>query len=718
MRLTRFRVREFKSVYDSNDVAVGDVTCLVGKNGSGKTTLLQALYSINPVNESDSAYDVTDDYPRAAVTEYQRAVESGERKPALIIETTFRLEDELDAIQADFGEGVLPKGRFTLSKGYDNNRYFEIVADESVAGITILEKAGLDSDIELSGDRWSTLEELSSLLSQHVSEVEDNLYQTQSTISTTGHGSETTRAVQDSDILETLDSIKAVRTTIDEISKDGLDAHLYRRYIEGHLPKFLYFDEYYQMRGCENIEALQERLSEGTPRLSDYPLLGLIDLAGIKSLDDLVNPSRTRDLLNKLEGTGNHLTQEIVDYWSQNRSVQLRFDVRSALPGDPEGMRQGTNLWASVFDTRHSVTTDLGRQSRGFVWFFSFLAWYSRLRTSNPNLILLLDEPGLHLHAKGQQDLLHYFDKAFPPGHQVIYTTHLPFMVDADRIDRVRIVQDRSTDASAALPSEASGTQVVEDLLDATEDSLSPVRTALACEMHRDLFTGNNHLIVEGVVDLMYLQTISGILDRLGRGGLRPVWSITPIGGASKIATFVTLLGQDRSQRMAALVHFRGDHIPMINNLFEKGILAKNHVLTFSQFTNKSESDIEDMFDPAFFLGLVNSEYHGELRAQFDTTDLDGSETRVLDHVNAHINAHRLASGSAFDRYRPARYLAENSTALTAKISQLTLARFDKAFRTLNQLLDDSSPPATASAPGTESVQRPVPERSIASVRV
>ena len=715
MRLISFRVREFKSVYDSNDISVGNVTCLVGKNGSGKTTLLQALCSINPVNESDCAYDVTDDYPRSAVTEYQRAVESGERKPALIIETTFRLEDELDAIQADFGDGVLPKGRFTLSKGYDNHRYLEIIADESVAGRTILEKAGLDSDIELSGDRWSTLEELSSLLSQRVSDVEETLYQAQSAIGATGHGSETERAVQDSDIIETLDSIKTVRTTIDEISKDGLDAHLYRHYIEGRLPKFFYFDEYYQMRGCENIEALQERLAEGTPRLSDYPLLGLIDLTGIKNLDDLVNPSRTRDLVNKLEGAGNHLTQELVDYWSQNRSIQLRFDVRSAFPGDPEGMRQGTNLWANVLDTRRSVTTDLGRRSRGFVWFFSFLAWYSRLRTSNPNLILLLDEPGLHLHTKGQQDLLRYFNKAFPPGHQVIYTTHLPFMVDADRIDRVRIVQDRSTDTSTELPSEASGTQVVEDLLDATEDSLSPVRAALAYEMHRDLFTGNNHLIVEGVADLMYLQTISGILDRLGRGGLSPVWNITPIGGASKIATFIALLGQDPSQRMAALVHFRGDHIPLIKNLFEKGLLAKSHVLTFSQFTNKAESDIEDMFDPAFFLGLINSEDQGELPAQIDTTDQDGSETRILDHVNAHITGHGLAT---FDRYRPARYLAENATELTAKISQLTLARFDKAFRTLNQLLEDSSPLATASTPGTERGQRPVPDRTIASIRV
>ena len=38
-------------------------------------------------------------------------------------------------------------------------------------------------------------------------------------------------------------------------------------------------------------------------------------------------------------------------------------------------MRSGTNIWAEVYDALHMVTTELGTRSRGFVWFFSFLAW-------------------------------------------------------------------------------------------------------------------------------------------------------------------------------------------------------------------------------------------------------------------------------------------------------------------------------------------------------
>src|SRR5207237_9220676 len=80
MKLKSVHVREFKSVWDSSSFNVGDVTCLVGKNESGKTALLEALYRLNPLVETDTNFDVTEDYPRLEVEDYLQAVEAKTRR--------------------------------------------------------------------------------------------------------------------------------------------------------------------------------------------------------------------------------------------------------------------------------------------------------------------------------------------------------------------------------------------------------------------------------------------------------------------------------------------------------------------------------------------------------------------------------------------------------------------------------------------------------------
>ena len=97
-------------------------------------------------------------------------------------------------------------------------------------------------------------------------------------------------------------------------------------------------------------------------------------------------------------------------YWSQNAFLEMRFDIRPGLPNDPEGMKTGTNLWCHVYNSRQKVRTLLGNRSRGFIWFFSFLAWYSQHKRKGIPLILLLDEPALFLHGTAQKDLLRYLE--------------------------------------------------------------------------------------------------------------------------------------------------------------------------------------------------------------------------------------------------------------------------------------------------------------------
>jgi hypothetical protein len=108
-------------------------------------------------------------------------------------------------------------------------------------------------------------------------------------------------------------------------------------------------------------------------------------------------------------------------------------------------------------------------------------------------------------------------------------------MVDAQHFDRVRIVEDKSIDSKEPLPPESQGTKVFTEVLEAEEGSLFPLQGALGYDIAQTLFIGPNCLIVEGVSDLLYLQTMSALLGENGREGLSQKWTITPVGGSEKV---------------------------------------------------------------------------------------------------------------------------------------------------------------------------------------
>lgn len=652
MKLTKVRIKEFQSVRDSNEFDTNDITCLVGKNEAGKTSILQALYRLNPIISTDGDFDVTDDYPRVDVEDYQHEVDQGIREPATVVETTFILEDEIEDIQSDFGKKTLKNNEFKLFKGYSNTNTFMINVDEEEGFKHYLKHSTCSKDLKEVLRETINFEDASSKIESFEPKTEDK------------------------PLIKFIKDVKAI----------GFNAYIYNNYIIEYIPKFLYFDSYYQLTGQENIEALQQRISNKKLQHSDYPMLGLLSLARIQ-VAQLLNPDRTQELVNKMEGAGNHLSKKVLKYWSQNMHLQMKFDVRAGRAGDPEGLRKGTNIWARIYDDKRWVTTNLSSRSKGFVWFFSFLSWYSKIKKENQNVILLLDEPGLSLHAKAQSDLLRYFEEELKPFHQLIYTTHSPFMVDSANFGRVRIVQDISIDSDENLPEIEKGTKVINDFSSATDDSLFPLQGALGYEIHQTLFVGPNCLIVEGTSDLLYLQTISGILDRKGKASLSDEWTITPVGGSDKVPTFIALLGSQNNLNIATLIDLQKKDEQRISNLFKKKLLNKKKVLTFADFVAGDEADIEDIFDFEFYVKLLNLEYKKEMSKKIKTPDIKSMHPRAIVKIESYFEENPLKASNKFSHYRPARYFAENVDSLESDLSEECLNRFESIFKKLNGLI-------------------------------
>ena len=484
---------------------------------------------------------------------------------------------------------------------------------------------------------------------------------------------------------EETEAVQKLQPMLQKISEPdaGVSHVAYDHILADRIPKFLYFDAYYQMKGQDSLEALRQRVESGDLEGPDYPLLGLIDLAGL-NLDQIAAPGRTEALLANLEAAENQLTQKVLSYWSQNLHLRMKFDIRPGQPKDPAGMTNGMNIWGRVHDTKHMVSTALGTRSRGFVWFFSFLAWYSQLRKNNENLILLLDEPGLSLHAKAQADLLRYFEEELKPHHQLIYTTHSPFMVDPRHFKRVRIVQDLSIELdSDNLPEDRQGTQVITEVLDATPDSLFPLQGALGYEITQTLFIGPNCLVVEGPSDLRYIQTVSALLQEKGKAGLSADWTITQAGGSGKISAFVALIGAQKDLKVAVLIDYQKNDRQSIEHLYKMKLLEKKGIFTYAQFTEADVADVEDMFDPKFYLKLVNREFGSSVVLD----DLPKEHPRILCRIKHYLENNPLPKDASFNHYRPARYFSDNIDSLADELSEQELDRFQQAFTALNNLL-------------------------------
>jgi hypothetical protein len=690
MKLKKIHVRKFKSIIDSNEFDVSDITCLVGKNEAGKTAILQALYKLNPIVPEHANFDVTEEYPRAHVDEYVLDVDQNRRDPAKVVDAYFVLdEEEIAAIEKEFGSGCLRANghHLQLSKGYSNNLNFTVDYDEpQIVKNLIADVDFASEEVRMQAEQATSIKALQLLLMADSNPHHNG-------VATTEPDSSSLNAAESAHSVEhpaQKPSTGPLLEKLKEYSDKGLHTYIYQTYLQEKTPKFLYFDEFYLMEGQVNLEALRERQANNQLLDSDRPMLGLMELARI-NVDQLDAAANTQHLVSRMEGAGNYLSRRLLEYWSQNQHIQLRFDVRPGRPGDPPGYQSGTNVWANVYDSAHWVTVRIGTRSRGFIWFFSFLAWFFQQQKSGKPMILLLDEPGVFLHASAQRDLLRFIEKELTSHHQVIYTTHSPFMIEPAHLERVRMVCDHGMKDGKPLPKDQEGTKVFSDPILADPDSLSPLQGTLAYQSMRTLANPNT-LAVETVSDMFYILGMTDLLERAGKIGLSEKWTLTPVGGIDKIATFTALVGE---LDLAVLIDYQKKDQQTIENLCKQKLLKQSRVFTFADFTGTPEADIEDMFDPEFYLELVNGEYKNELTKRVFQGDLP-QHPRIVARLEQYFQRNGLKSTLRFNPYRPARYFIEHASELAPRMSVKTQERFEAAFDAVNKLLEPATEKSAA----------------------
>ena len=198
----------------------------------------------------------------------------------------------------------------------------------------------------------------------------------------------------------------------------------------------------------------------------------------------------------------------------------------------------GQVFFTEIEETNKNIgMIPLEEQSKGFQWFFSFdLHFMHDSAGTFEGCVLLLDEPGLHLHPGGQKDLLERLD-AYASKNTLIYTTHLPFLVDLREPMRIKVIQQ--TELGATVSDDLGGIQ--------TDERLT-LQAALGMSANQSYLVSKRNLIVEGVHDYWIITELSNIFEREHRVCLPEDVLITAAGGASEIVPTATfMIGQELS---------------------------------------------------------------------------------------------------------------------------------------------------------------------------
>ncbi len=687
MKLVKFKVTNFRSVVDSGWIEIDRVTALIGVNESGKTNLLLPLWKLNPAREGE--IKPTSDYPKATFNEIQESPGSfafvtaefeARELTARLASLTGLSEKVLEIVQVSRffdGEYSICFPAHTPQRSIDADAATALLttAVAELDPIPPLAKEGSLKDDLLaaikivvkslkSGGAFDAAG-LRQIAAQLLALLPESPAPTSSIVPRfTG-------------LLNDLEVEAKLLELPDPGSVDGV-----LELVIGGLPRFVYYSNYgnldseiYLPHVVDNMKRTNLGAREAAKARTLRVLFSFVRLAPDQILElgrdiqdaekgsetriaEVAENKRKRTIM--LNSAGTDLTKKFKNWWKQG-------DYTFEFQADGNHFR----IWVS--DSRRPEKDELEDRSTGLQWFLSFyLVFLVESEQDHQNAMLLLDEPGLSLHPLAQRDLSAFFEN-LANTNQILYTTHSPFLVDADMLDRARKVyvsEDGSTKASADLRRGSDDPR--------RSGATYAIHSALNMNVAESLLLGCHPVIVEGPSDQHYLATIKTLLIAAGRISPKREIVFPPSHGARNAKVVASILtGRDE---VLPIMLLDGDEtgrkiaLDMKNGLYQE---AKQRILSTDDFASVKNSEIEDLFPPAFLADVVD---RWERRSDTAFSDVVDGQKPIVPQIESWANSQGivLPEGWKVDVAREAKKRALSQG--TAKLDGELLDRWTKLF--------------------------------------
>jgi predicted ATPase len=589
MKLKTAHIQNYRSVRDTGvfDIETAK-TIFVGPNEAGKTAILQALQQINPP-EGVKRFDALRDYPRAKYNDITTGKVDPKKVPVATV--TFTLEEDDVAVLPASMRGITG---YTVTRYIANNASYSLIGAPALPTVGTIRKdavrlaAHVDGRSPVAeGEVVSTAQtdKLNALLKDWRDEF------VMSTGLSVGLKNWVDALVARADDAEDarIDRLLAAFSI-------ATDHNAALKALDERIPIFVLFSNYFRVRPLIHLGHLADRLESNTldDEQYDYGNKCLLQLLGFTARD-LSNLGKAqeppadqpqalqayRDQLDKrkyqLNAASVQLTKEIRSVWKPSatrpEADRLRLDV------------DGQYLKVVVEDEL-GVEIELDQRSEGFQWLVSFfVVFFAEAADKHENAILLLDEPGMSLHALKQREFRETITK-LAAKNQTIYTTHSPFLVGPNELDYVRVVE---------LNDRSIGTKVHTAITSSDPAALLPLQEALGYDLAQSLFAQQRNLVLEGLTDEWYLEGVSALLADAGEVKLNDKIALVTADTAGKVVYFATILHAHNLKVAALLDSDRaGDAAAkqdtLVHKLGQKGILR-----TKDYAPGVAKAEIEDL---------------------------------------------------------------------------------------------------------------------------
>ena len=501
MKLNKFRIQNYKSIVDTGICYLSqDLTIMAGMNESGKSSVLEAIRDFDTDRNIDSdAKRVKEDTGDPLVTLYFRLsntdidIISENLELANDNEETLNLKDYLS--KNDIGLTKDIESNYSIDEQFKNfvrgifaqnyKKFYTSVTNYIKKLKSFEQLANVDfSNINSKGTLWD--------IYQLTTSIDKIINPTKKMSVTDSTGKQIIKEMPiecnieeeiRNSISELLNNIKEARiSTFGEYYLSTFFKNFKDEVIKI-IPRIIFFSSF------EDILEYNVQVSQIQEKQIN---VDLCNIAGIEidKLKTLIDKEEYQRVSNYLSDKSAKISSSFKSEWLQDEIV-ISFTTNKDL------------MHFGIKEEGDTATYRAEQRSKGFQWFLSF---YIKLNAeSNKNTsIILVDEPGLYLHAKAQEDVLHLLEKLSKADEtSVIFTTHSPYLIDVDNLNRVLLVEK----------DDRTGTHIVKCHKGAKQDTLTPIITKMGFNISKANLIKEKNILLEGISDYYYLQAFKKILE-------------------------------------------------------------------------------------------------------------------------------------------------------------------------------------------------------------